>query len=64
MLKLICLIFLKKEKINCSFGSPLNALIDFKEKGIDWIVRFAPHYYNSEEEIAAPVRIIKSLLEA
>ncbi|MCB0669398.1 MAG: aminotransferase class V-fold PLP-dependent enzyme [Saprospiraceae bacterium] len=55
---------LKKEKINCSFGSPLNALIDFKEKGIDWIVRFAPHYYNSEEEIATPVRIIKSLLEA
>lgn len=55
---------LKKENINCSFGNPLNALIDFKEKGIEWIVRFAPHYYNTEAEIQRPVEVIRSLLKS
>lgn len=54
---------LKKEKINCSFGNPLNALIDFKEKGIDWIVRFAPHYYNTEQEIQKPIEVMRTLLK-
>lgn len=53
---------LKAEKINCSFGSPLNALLDFKEKGIDWLLRLAPHYYNTMEEIQKPVEILRSLI--
>lgn len=28
-----------------------SALIDMKKKGIDWSVRFSPHYFNSMEEI-------------
>lgn len=53
---------LKREKINCSFGNKLNALIDFEEKGVDWIVRFAPHYYNTEDEIKQPVEVIRRLI--
>ena len=27
------------------------AVIDFSEKGIEWVVRVSPHYYNTKEEI-------------
>jgi selenocysteine lyase/cysteine desulfurase len=53
---------LKSKRINCSFGTKLNALIDFKEKKIDWIVRFAPHYFNTEDEIMKPVEVIQEIL--
>lgn len=52
---------LKQEKINCSFGNKLNALIDFQEKGVEWIVRLAPHYYNTREEIHNAAEVIERI---
>ncbi|MBN8820745.1 MULTISPECIES: aminotransferase class V-fold PLP-dependent enzyme [unclassified Spirosoma] len=34
------------------------ALIDFQRKGIDWLIRLSPHYFNTEEEIDAVVDVI------
>ncbi len=34
-----------------SFAMKESALIDMSKKGIDWAVRFSPHYFNTENEI-------------
>lgn len=39
------------------------ALIDFQRKGIDWIIRLSPHYFNTSDEITAVCRIISRCLE-
>ncbi len=41
---------LRELKVNFSFASKHSALIDMKNKGIDWAVRFSPHYFNLPEE--------------
>ncbi len=38
------------------------ALIDFQRKGIDWIIRLSPHYFNTSDEIAEVCRIISRCL--
>lgn len=39
--------------------STLNwGLIDFKEKGVEWVIRFSPHYINTKEEIDRVAEII------
>ncbi|QJD77407.1 aminotransferase class V-fold PLP-dependent enzyme [Spirosoma rhododendri] len=35
-----------------------GAIIDFTRKGIDWIIRLAPHYFNTEAEIDAVVELV------
>ncbi len=35
-----------------------GAIIDFTRKGIDWIIRLSPHYFNTEAEIDAVVALI------
>ena len=35
-----------------------GAIIDFTRKGIDWIIRLSPHYFNTVEEIDAVVALI------
>jgi selenocysteine lyase/cysteine desulfurase len=42
---------LKSNNVFYSVGYKGNALIDFTNKGIDWVVRFSPHYFNTEEEV-------------
>ncbi|MEZ4824829.1 MAG: aminotransferase class V-fold PLP-dependent enzyme [Bacteroidia bacterium] len=37
--------------INCSLAFRRNAVIDFDRKGVEWAIRFSPHYYNTEAEI-------------
>ena len=37
------------------------AQIDFEHKGIDWAVRFSPHYYNTKEEVDTVVRVLEKL---
>jgi selenocysteine lyase/cysteine desulfurase len=39
------------------------ALIDFQQKGVDWVIRLSPHYFNTLEEIDAVVDIIANALE-
>lgn len=41
---------LRDLRVNFSIASKQSALIDFKSKGIDWAVRFSPHYFNLPEE--------------
>jgi len=41
--------------------STLNwGLIDFQEKGVDWVIRFSPHYINTLEEMDRVADIIES----
>lgn len=43
--------FLLKHKVTYSVAPKNAALIDFTEKGVDWAVRFSPHYFNTLEEM-------------
>lgn len=47
------------KNINVSFASKTNAFIDMDEKGVDWLLRIAPHCYNSKEEIDKAVEVLK-----
>jgi len=38
-----------------------NAIIDFAEKNVDWVVRVSPHYYNTEEEIKTFIKAVENL---
>ncbi|MDX2247943.1 MAG: aminotransferase class V-fold PLP-dependent enzyme [Bacteroidia bacterium] len=42
---------LDKRGINCSLAFRRNAVMDFDRKGVNWALRFSPHYYNTEAEI-------------
>ncbi len=35
--------------------------IDFNKKGVDWVVRLSPHYFNTEEEINKISEIIETM---
>ena len=35
------------------------AVIDFGKKGVDWVIRLSPHYFNTLDEITRTVSIIK-----
>jgi selenocysteine lyase/cysteine desulfurase len=43
--------YFKDRGINIYTTARSSAIIDFAEKGVDWVVRVSPHYYNTEEEI-------------
>lgn len=36
-------------------------LIDFTKKGIEWAIRFSPHYYNTDDECDRVVEVIRSI---
>ena len=38
-----------------------TALIDFNKKGIDWLIRLSPHYFNTMDEIDRVSEIIKEI---
>ncbi|MEZ4962526.1 MAG: aminotransferase class V-fold PLP-dependent enzyme [Saprospiraceae bacterium] len=46
--------------INAGIAQPFNALIDFREKGVEWALRISPHYYNTKAEIDRLVEVLKS----
>jgi len=54
--------FLQSHKINCSIAAPHNAPIDFQEKGVDWAVRFSPHYYNTEQEMEIVINLMTAYM--
>ncbi len=39
----------------------IDAIIDFYEKGVEWVVRVSPHYYNAESEIDAFIEAVRQL---
>ncbi len=36
-------------------------LIDFAEKGVDWVIRISPHYFNTTEELDVLCKILDSI---
>ena len=51
---------LKAHHINFSMSYTNFALIDWQRKGVDWAVRFSPHYYNTEAEIDTAVEVMNA----
>ena len=47
--------------INTTVSTRAYAVIDFDDKGVDWVLRISPHYYNTEEEIESAVSTIAQL---
>ena len=45
--------YFHRRKMNIYTVSKCNAVIDFAEKGVEWVVRVSPHYFNTENEIDA-----------
>jgi selenocysteine lyase/cysteine desulfurase len=54
---------LQERSVNCSLSMRNFALLDFEQKGVDWAVRFSPHYYNTEEEITTATSTVAELLQ-
>jgi selenocysteine lyase/cysteine desulfurase len=53
---------LRRRGINTTASLRWYGLIDFTEKGTTSAVRISPHYYNTEEEIAALVMQLRDIL--
>ncbi|HYK47118.1 MAG TPA: aminotransferase class V-fold PLP-dependent enzyme [Parafilimonas sp.] len=53
--------FFKEKRINIYTISKSSAIMDFLEKGVEWVVRVSPHYYNTENEIDQFVEAAKQL---
>lgn len=52
---------LDEANIHAGFGTPINAQIDFLEKGVDWALRLSPHYYNTKEEIDWAIEVLSKI---
>ncbi len=52
---------LQRRGINTAVSTRAYAVIDFDDKGVDWVLRVSPHYYNTEEEIESAVSTIAEL---
>ena len=52
---------LREQGINASATHRSSALLDMDEKGVRGALRLSPHYYNTEEEVAAAVAAIAAL---
>jgi selenocysteine lyase/cysteine desulfurase len=53
--------YFQQKKINVHITDKSSALVDFREKGIDWAVRVSPHYYNTEQEINIFVDAVREM---
>lgn len=51
----------KEHKLTCGFGTRSQAVIDYDKKGIEWLVRISPHYFNTLEEMNKVTEIIDAL---
>ncbi len=48
--------------IHAGIGTPINAQIDFTEKGVGWALRLSPHYYNTKNEIDRAIEVLSGIL--
>jgi selenocysteine lyase/cysteine desulfurase len=53
---------LRRRGINTTSSLRWYGLIDFTEKGTTSAIRISPHYYNTEEEIAAVIDSLRALV--
>lgn len=52
---------LNAAKINHSVAIKKMAQLDFAHKGIDWALRFSPHYYNTKDEVDTVIDVLKMI---
>lgn len=52
---------LSQNGVYFSVGQTKNALLDFRNKGVDWFLRISPHYFNTREEAGQLVDIIETM---
>ncbi len=54
---------LRERGVNASVsGRQGGAVIDLAKKGVDWVLRLSPHYYNTEEELNTAATVLEELL--
>lgn len=54
-------IHLNQANINCSLTFFASARFDFQQKGVDWVLRLSPHYYNTYDELDEVVRVLRHI---
>ncbi len=54
---------LRQRKINVSITERSSALLDFDSKGVAWVLRASPHYFNTEQEVDSLSGALAELLE-
>jgi cysteine desulfurase / selenocysteine lyase len=53
---------LKRQKINVNTSSVRSTRFDMEQRRLEMMVRASMHYYNTEEEIAKAIGIIRGML--
>lgn len=53
--------YFSEQGINIYTTSKSSAILDFEEKGVDWVFRVSPHYYNTENEIDRFLQVLKNI---
>ena len=54
---------LLRRKINVVASYRAYGLIDFDEKGVEWVIRASPHYYNTVQEIEIFIEALKEIIK-
>ena len=54
---------LLRRKINVVASYRAYGLIDFDEKGVEWVIRASPHYYNTIPEIEVFIEALKEIIK-
>ncbi len=52
-----------KRKINVVASYRAYGLIDFDEKGVEWVIRASPHYYNTISEIEIFIEALNEIIK-
>ncbi len=52
---------LRKHGVAFSTADKISAQIDFGAKGVEWVIRLSPHYFNTGDEIDQVLEIIEAL---
>ena len=53
---------LRERGVNTSSSDRDDGVLDMDEKRATTVLRFSPHYYNTEDEIAAAVQTLAELI--
>jgi len=52
---------LRQRGINASSADRMSGVLDMDDKGASSVLRFSPHYYNTEDELDASVGALAEL---